>query len=228
MTNTKSIGKHLLLLVLVMSWSNVGHAWTSKEITAGIQYRYRDIKDLQADFHQKTTLPVMNRSKEASGKLYLRIPGKMRWDYLEGQKKSVIINDQTLWFYEPDENQVTVTDLTSMPDSDKLMTFLTGMGELERDFLLDPAPSLEATREGHVILHLFPRGESSQWKRLRLLVDPRSFQVVQTAFEGVQGDLTVIDYTNIRTNQGLGDELFNFEIPEGTDVLHYPPRKEKE
>jgi len=223
----KGIGVWLLLCVsLIMGWG-VAWAWSAEEVIEGIQRRYQEIKDLQADFRQETTLPMMDRVNEATGRLYLKIPGKMRWDYFGKQKKTFVINDQTMWFYEPLERQVTITDLSRLPNSHELLSFLTGMGDLKRDFLLEGSGPLQETREGFLVVQLRPKTQGSQWTHLRLVVDPKTFQVVQSAFEGVQGERTVIDYDNIRTHQGLPDELFTFQIPEGVEVLHYPPRDEK-
>ena len=37
----------------------------------------------------------------------------------------------------------------------------------------------------------------------------------------------MIDYTDIQTNLGISDESFEFEIPEGAEVLRYPPPEKK-
>jgi outer membrane lipoprotein carrier protein len=211
----------LLVFVVLLSW---GKAWslTPEEVVEGIQRRYKELHDLEADFHQTTTLPMMDQVKEASGRLYLKMPGKMRWDYLEGEKKTVLVTGQTMLFYDPEEYQATITDLSRMPNSQGLLTFITGMGDLQRDFLLDTSVPLDEKHPGQVMIKLLPRAEDSQWTQLSLFADPKNFQVVKTIFEGIQGDRTTIEYTNIRTNVGLSDDLFHFEIPEGTDILHYP------
>lgn len=210
----------------ILGWG-LAWGWTADEVIEGIQRRYQEVKDLQADFRQETTLPMMDRVNEATGKLYLKIPGKMRWDYAGRQKKSFVINGQTMWFYEPLERQVTITDLSRLPNANELMSFLTGIGDLKRDFQLERPGPVQETREGYLVVQLLPKTKASQWTHLRLVVDPKNFQVVQSAFEGVQGDRTVIDYTNIRTMQGLPDELFTFQVPEGVEVLHYPPKEER-
>jgi outer membrane lipoprotein carrier protein len=210
------------LILILLSLGNA-YCLTPEEIAEGIQQRYREIKDLQADFDQKTSLPMMDRTREASGRLYLKMPGKMRWDYLEGQQKTVLITGHTLLFYDPEERQATVTDLSRVPNSEGMLTFLTGMGDLQRDFLLDSSATTSKSPQGYVMIHLLPRAENSQWTHLRLAVEPNTFQVVQSSFEGIQGERTVIDYSNIQTNVGLSEEMFTFEIPEGTDILHYPP-----
>jgi outer membrane lipoprotein carrier protein len=199
---------------------------TAEEVVQGIQKRYETISDLQADFHQRTKLPMMNRVKEAGGEVFLKMPGKMRWDYLEGQKKVVIINGSTLWFYDPEERQLTISDLSHVAGAQRLLSFLTGMGDLTKEFDVSASQGVEETPGGDLTIHLVPRFENAQWKNLRLTVDPHTFQVVGTGFEGLQGDETDIVYSNIRTNVGLADALFEFKVPAGTEILHYPPREQ--
>jgi len=216
-------------IALVVWFACLGYvrAWTVGELLEGVQKSYKKIKDLQADFHQEATLPMLNRVTEAGGRLYLKLPGKMRWEYLKGQEKIVVINGSTMWFYEPNEQQVTITDLTKVPNSQELLTFLTGMGDLRRDFLVDETQSPVETKEGYFMVKLLPKSKTSQWTSLRLLIEPGSFHVVQTAFEGIQGERTHIQYYNIKTDLGLPEELFQFKIPEGAEVLHYPAQGPK-
>jgi outer membrane lipoprotein-sorting protein len=114
-----------------------------------------------------------------------------------------------------------------MAGSQRLLSFLTGMGDLTEQFEIVEPSGVEETAEGNVTLKLLPRFENVQWKYLQLTVDPDTFQVVGTTFEGIQGDETEIVYTNIRTDLGLSDALFELEVPEGADVLHYPPREQQ-
>jgi outer membrane lipoprotein carrier protein len=196
------------------------------EVMEGIQNRYRQIKDLQASFHQTTVIPVMDRVKEASGTLYLKVPGKMRWEYTKGPHRIVLIDGRQLWFYDPQEGQLTITDLSKIPNSDYLLAFLTGMGELKEVFQPELSKGVVKTATGHLKIYLRPRAEDSQWKSLRITVDPKTFQVIETAFEGIQGDRNIIRYYNIKVNVGLEDEIFRLEVPPGTEILHYPPLQE--
>jgi|Deesub1362A_J573_1020465.scaffolds.fasta_scaffold00113_72 outer membrane lipoprotein carrier protein len=198
-------------------------AWTHEEVLQGIQKRYSEIRDLRAWFHQTTSMPMMNRVREAGGRIYLKLPGRMRWDYLEGRRKTVIIRDQTLWFYDQDERQLTVTDLTKVPQSSKLLSFLTGVGDLQKEFLVVKAEPVKETRDGYLAVRLEPKEENAQWTYLVLVVDPKDFHVVETSFQGIQGERTEIRYSQVETNVGLSDDLFRLEVPPDTEVLHYPP-----
>jgi len=207
------------ILAAILGFVPTTNGQPAAQILARLQEHYQRIKTLEAEFHQETTLPITSRVSRARGKMYLKLPGKMRWEYREGQDKLVVINNGIMWFYEPEERQVTVTDLSKVPNSQELLTFLTGIGDLRRDFLLNETVT---TREGSIVIQLLPKAARSQWKALWLVVDGSSYNVLQTFFEGIQGEKTIISYTNIRENVELPEELFAFQIPEGVDVLHYP------
>lgn len=219
------VGGSWWALMIVLAWAggSLGEKrWTTGEVLEKVQVHYSQIRTLQAQFEQETTLPTLNRVTRARGVLYLRLPGKMRWEYLEGQEKIIIINGSTMWFYEPQEGQVTITDLARVPDSQELLTFLTGVGDLRKDFLADEESPAVKTTDGNLMVQLFPKSASSQWKSLKLVVDPKSFNVVQTAFDGIQGERTIISYRGFVIDQELGEDLFTFHIPPGVEVLHYP------
>ena len=224
MTTVKRITGFVLIMLLAgMFPARELRAMSPEEIAEGVQQYYKSIKDLEAYFHQSSFLPMMNQSREASGKIYLKLPGKMRWDYETGPKKSVIINENRLWFYDIEEKQLTISDLDQMPNSQSLLTFITGMGDLKKFFHFVAGPPDEKTDKRFAYLRLVPKEENSQWTYLQLLVDTKTFRVVQTGFEGIQGDRTLIGYENIRTNVGLKDDLFLLDVAPDTDILHYPP-----
>ena len=53
------------------------------EIVKKIQVRYEKTKDLQADFTQKTKIEGFATPVVSSGRVYIKKPGRLRWDYVE-------------------------------------------------------------------------------------------------------------------------------------------------
>ena len=54
-----------------------------REVVKRLQARYEKTKDLQADFTQKTTIEGFERPMTSSGKVYIKKPGRLRWNYLD-------------------------------------------------------------------------------------------------------------------------------------------------
>jgi outer membrane lipoprotein carrier protein len=84
---------------------------TGEAVLAEIQNRYESTNDLEAGFLQEYVGKVMKRPQRGEGKVYFKKNGMMRWDYRTPNQK-LISNGRTLWYYQPEENQVFVSDIS--------------------------------------------------------------------------------------------------------------------
>ncbi|WP_372682252.1 outer membrane lipoprotein carrier protein LolA, partial [Desulfosarcina sp.] len=80
---------------------------TIDTIIAGVEARY-NVPGFTADFEQESILKAMAVTDTASGRLMVRQPGKMRWEYLVPDPQTIITDGRELWVYRPQENQVLV------------------------------------------------------------------------------------------------------------------------
>jgi outer membrane lipoprotein carrier protein len=95
------------------------------------------------------------------------------------------------------------------------------MGRLQNDFYIKLLP--DDTGQTTVVtghrLELLPKQPQPDVAKLILTVDQKSFQIIHTAVYDPYGNITDVYLQDIDTNFGLPQELFNFEIPEGVDVI---------
>src|SRR5437899_2867549 len=77
---------------------------------AKVQKVYDSTKDLHAKFEQ-TLESTAGGKKRAAGELWLKKPGRMRWDYAQPEKKLMVSDGSTLWVYEPEDEQAFKQDL---------------------------------------------------------------------------------------------------------------------
>jgi outer membrane lipoprotein carrier protein len=219
---------YLIFILLFFSFPFPAQAITGQELLERIQIQYENTRDMTAEFEQNTHVKMLNKIQKAKGKVYLKRPGKMRWEYREPQKKEIIINGNRMWTYDPFQKQVTITDLSKVSGSQTFLTFLTGMGDLRKDFRLEAEGSETLKGDGLYQLRLSPNDPKTPFSKLTLFVDSKTFQIRGTSFLGLQEDLTVINYKNIVINKGIPEEIFNFHPPEGTEIIYYPPIDNKE
>src|SRR5262249_31429251 len=83
-----------------------------------IQKFYESTRDLHAHFDQEQSSPVAG-TKKASGEVWLKKPGKMRWEYSRPEKKLMLADGKMLWVYEPEDEQAFKHDLkgSNLPSS---------------------------------------------------------------------------------------------------------------
>jgi outer membrane lipoprotein carrier protein len=203
---------HSLVLIPVASGA------TGQEVLIEIQNRYEKTSDLEAVFVQEYIGKVMKRPQRGEGKVYFKKNGMMRWDYRIPNQK-LISNGQTLWYYQPEENQVFVSDISRVLKERTPLAFLAGEGDLSRDFALLNFNEAVAQKEDNFVLELIPKEPNAALAKLTLTVDKKTYYVVQAdVFDGL-GNVTRTRFTEIKTNVALTNSFFQFNIPAGAEVL---------
>ncbi len=185
------------------------------EIVKHLERRY-DVPGFTSDFHQISTIKAMNIADEATGKMSVRKPEMMRWEYEKPEHQIIITNAERLWIYRPQDNQVIVGKSPAFFAGGKGAGFLVDIKVLRRKFDISVAPS-EAD-QFHV-LELVPIEKTIDVERILLYVSKSTYTVQRVVTYNTYGDETLIDLLNSRFDQVPDLSLFTFTIPEGTDVV---------
>jgi len=175
-----------------------------------------DINDFSVRFFQTSTLKAMEIQETASGKLQVKRPGMMRWDY-EKPDKQIIVSDGThLWVYRPEDNQVLVGRAPTFFGEGKGAGFLSDIKSVRKNFSI----TME-NKEGEKSyrLKLIPKNQTQDLSRVFLVVSPDTFEVMEVITYNLYDDETRIELTDYSYDRNLGDDIFRFEIPDGTDVV---------
>lgn len=172
--------------------------------------------EFSADFIQVSTIKAMDISDAASGRLFVKYPGKMRWEYQEPDPQVIVSDGIQLWMFRPEDQQVMVGNATTFFGEGKGAGFLSDIQLLRSDFDI----SLEDIRFGdYYNLKLIPREKSWDLDRIHLLVSKESFHIFQVYTYNAYDDATRIEFLNLNFNTRFENDLFTFVIPEGVDVL---------
>ena len=179
-----------------------------------VQARYQLIHDFSADFVQSYRAGVLKTQTSESGKVSVKKPGKMRWTYAKPERKEFVSDGRRLFFYEPAEKQVTVSDAPSQATTPDL--FLSGRGDIARDF----TPSyVDPPIAGTVGLKLVPRKSEPEFEFLVLSLDPSTLQIRGLTTRDHQGGDSTFTFTNMKENKGISDNDFVFRVPGGVTVV---------
>jgi outer membrane lipoprotein carrier protein len=160
----------------------------------------------------------MKRIQKGEGKVYFKKKGMMRWDYRIPNQK-LISNGLTLWYYQPEENQVFISDIATILKEKTPLAFLSGEGDLSRDFTLLNMNEPALQKEESFILELVPKEPYATLAKLVLTINQKTYYVVQADVFDELGNVTRTRFTDIKTNVALPDSFFQFSIPPGAEVL---------
>jgi len=188
------------------------------QILDRVENKYTD-SEFSADFIQKSFLKAMDIIDQASGKVYIKYPGKMRWEYEKPDRQIFITDGEKLWVYRPDDNQVQVGKAPSFFKSGKGASFLSDISLVRQKFDISLKKGKQNEDDPFYYLKLIPREKTLDITEILLMVSKQTFNVVQIISIDLYGDENRIDLLNFAFEVNLDDSLFSFSIPEGADVL---------
>jgi len=188
---------------------------TLEQILGRMEAQYTD-KSFKAEFAQESTLKAMDITDFASGKMYVRYPGMMRWEYEKPEKQVIITDAKKLWIYRPADNQVMTGSAPAFFSDGKGASFLSDIKLIRQKFNI----SLEPSKDNFFYeLKLQPLEKTLDVTDIRLSVTKNTFTVIRIITYNSYGDENRIELINHQFNVKLDDQLFSFDIPPGTDVL---------
>jgi outer membrane lipoprotein carrier protein len=197
-----------------------------REVVKQLQARYEKTKDLQADFSQKTKIEGFERPVTSSGKVYIKKPGRLRWDYLDPATEQIYVNQEDVKIYVPEHKQVLVGKLTQMAASKAPLELLQGAAKLDESFEIEPTRGRDRGVGGMPLITLIPKTkvqESTQnLQRIVVEVFPKTYFIRTVSLHEVSGNVAVFEFSNLKPNLGLGNEVFDFKTPADAEVVRAP------
>lgn len=213
------IPPRLLLLTIVFA-SAICPAAVGPDVHAlasAIDSHYNHLRSLQAEFTEQYHGAGMERTE--SGTLWLKKPGKMRWEYRSPREKLFVSDGKVAWFYVPDDGQARKSPARKLEDARSPMAFLLGKTRLEKELRgLSLAPDVEPLQSGDIVLRGVPSALADQWNEVALEITPQN-QIVRIVLQGVDGSSTEYRFTAQRENEATDDSRFAFKPPAGTEVV---------
>jgi outer membrane lipoprotein carrier protein len=193
---------------------------SAEDLQQALQQRYSLVLDLSADFTQTYEGGVLRSSLLERGHMQVKIPGKMRWDYQEPEQKVMVSDGAQMFVYLPEDEQVLVA---AMPAGDHATTpalLLAGVGDFVNDFAAALDTVQDAPPDSYV-LRLTPTRPEPDFEFLTLVLDPRSLAITRLIAYDLQGGVSTFSFSNLQENRYLSDTPFTFEIPRGTEIIHF-------
>jgi outer membrane lipoprotein carrier protein len=185
------------------------------DVVDRVQKFYDKTNRLTATFRQYYKNTTFGKTTKSDGKVYIKKPGKMVWDYYEklaGKKKSekiksFVSDGEILWAVEHDSKQAFKKDL----EKDLLpvaVTFLYGEGDLKRDFKAKITTKTKYGKKGEIVLELTPKKPSAQYKTLWLVVSPDNYRVRRSIVLEASGNTNAFTFYEPDLEKEIKDAWF--------------------
>jgi len=222
--------KIILILVVLFAVQNTASAEEKNldSVLDQVQSTYERINDFHAKFTQEATIRSLNQVQRADGEVWLKKPGKMRWNYYRPNREEIVSDGSKIWFYNQEEKQVVESSLIEVMDTPTTTTLLSGLGNIKEQFNARFSDSAFADQDGSYLVDLLPRGNSAEeeYNKVTIAVDRKSMLVNTIYLYDPFGNLTKVNLHDIKINKGVSDSLFNFKVPKGVELIKAPSVKQ--
>ena len=210
--------KYLFLLSLFLSLSAVAAPPPDvKAIVEAVDRRYNNLRSLRAEFTEIYRGAGVERTE--SGTLWLKRPGKMRWEYRQPREKLFIADGKDAWFYVPGERQARKAPLKKLDDLRSPLRYLLGRAKLAKEFDdLALAADVPPAARGNLMLRGAPRGMEDRVTAVLFEITPES-RIARLLIEEVDGSTTESRFADTAENVAISDDQFRLSLPPDVEVV---------
>jgi len=210
---TSSLRALLAALVLALTAADAPDD-VGKTLDA-VQKRYDAVKDMRAAFTQTSFAAALGKESEARGTVAVERPGKMRWEYAPPDGRVIVLDEQAIRIWNPEEKQLQIAKLSGSNVSPTALGFLMGKGSLRDTFTAEAIAAPDRADKG---VRLRPKSDAS-FESLELWVDPKTNQLRESVVLDLFGNRTRVRFDEIVENKGVPASAFTLEAPAGAEVL---------
>jgi outer membrane lipoprotein carrier protein len=212
-----SIPKPFVLLAFAVSLTANAFSNDASVIARAVDNRYNHLRSLQAEFTEIYRGPGIERTE--SGTLWLKKPGKMRWEYRSPREKLFLSDGKNAWFYLPADRQAWHTPVRKLDDLRSPLAFLLGKTKLENELRgLSLAPDATPSTAGNVLLRGVPNGMADRVNQVMLEITPTD-QIGRIILAEHDGSVTEYVFTQPKENVDVAEDRFRFVRPPGVEVI---------
>jgi outer membrane lipoprotein carrier protein len=210
------LGTFAIVLATLCAHPAVAETTDVNQVINGVEAAYKDVQTLRADFVQITRSKAMGDETKQKGKVMLRRPRMMRWEFTQPAGNLFVTNGEKMWVWSAPENQVIISSGMGGGGTgmSQLLEDLNRLGDL---FNVELLP--EEGKNGSVLLGLKPKQDAG-FQSLRLRLEEKTYLVQSVVMVDAFGNEVDLRFNQVRTNVALNDSDFSFEVPKGAQVLN--------
>jgi outer membrane lipoprotein carrier protein len=190
---------------------------TLHQVADRVDNHYNRLASLKLNYVEHYQGMGLNRTE--SGTLFLKKPGRMRWNYNQPEGKVFLLDGKYGWFYTPGDQQAQRIPAKQLDDIRSPLRFLLGHLKIEKELT---QISLQITGNIAKITGV-PRDMEQRVKALTLTSTLDTGTLTGLKIEEIDGSITEFTFSNLQENLPLRDADFQFTAPAGVSVVEGMP-----
>jgi len=141
----------------------------------------------------------------------------MKWVYADPEEKTVLLMENKIQYYFPEDNQLLIQDITEEEQGQNIMSLLSGKENISQDY------SIELNEEDRVDdksfhIKLIPKNENME-NFILLDINKKSLFITRATFYDWAGNKQEFIFKDIKTNIDLDENIFKLNVPGDVEII---------
>lgn len=177
-----------------------------------IQKAYEKIRDMKGAFTQKNIIKDLNKTDTYKGDFFIKQPFKMKWLYTGKSAQDIYISNDTVMIYKRGDKQAYKGKFDKKTYGQTPIALLGGFGNIRQEFII-------SGRGNSLVLK--PKSPLGNVTSISITLSEEGFPIKSFTIQDGRSNIIEIVLKDVRTNTGLKDSLFEFQLPKGVNVFEY-------
>ncbi|VAW48678.1 Outer membrane lipoprotein carrier protein LolA [hydrothermal vent metagenome] len=176
-----------------------------------LQAYVNNLKTFSADFEQIQPDEAVFQLNKSTGQFQLNRPGQLVWQYTTPTPQKIVIDGVNLWVFDQDLDQVTVRPIEEIKGDIPLSWILYDENIEDKFQVLDAGQ-----RNGMDWYNLIPK-KSTYFQSIE--VGMKEGEMSEVWMYQTTDNITKVRFYNIESNHVIPLKNFQFNVPEGVDLV---------
>ena len=210
------MNRHLVKIFLALAIFLAGAlSVQAEDLTDRIQKRYDTLQSFRGFFLQKLTNASSREVQERLGSITFKRPRFIRWETTSPENELLIIGQDTVWEYFPEEETVYRYSVEQVLSSKTMIRFLSGEANLKDDFIVEDLGTDGDFRH----LKIVPMEPEPNLVEGELWVRPGQDMLEKIKLVDFFGNINELELTGIEIDVNVEEKDFVLSPPKGTEVI---------
>lgn len=190
---------------------------SAEDISIRMEQKLLQLNSLQADFTQIYYSANMSTPLEEKGRIFIKKPGWMKWEYQDPEDKIFLIKESLYQEYYPEENLLIQRTFTQDDRETDLLALLSGKRSILANYSVELFSFPSDNKNVHQI-KLTPQEEEVDTYIL-LEIDNQTWLVLRAISFDWAGNRQEFIFSQIKTNIFLSPDSFTLKLPSDVEII---------
>lgn len=201
-----------LLLILSLCFGMLCQSSFAQAGNENFEKALANLHSMKSNFQQVLYDESGKIIQKSQGTMAIERPGKFRWYTHQPMRQLIVANDDKLWVYDLDLEQVTGQNINKSDDSAPAVLLSGSMDTIKQRFSIQ-----EQHKKNVDSFKLTPYGENNTFQWVELSFQNNKLNSMR--FKDNLGQITDLKFSQIKVNSDLNKKLFVFKPPRGVDFI---------